>query len=773
MFTMISTLMFQHIKTMDQTPDEIILALHTEGPQYFEKLSVEQTIHWHRLYFWDEDLFDNGVETYCRYIIDNPNTPVLKQLIQKVDKANGIRMVELLFTVFAKWSFEEQMTIYSHLMGIHLVAFLENDKLWNFKTGVNMEKKSLLGQLISNMTLDSNNAQIMCHFLTRLMVNTDEMQKRIVQWIANVFNFNLEKINLKTESCPKMSSDTFLAKVLHVLLKLWQDNLNKELISKINIRYLTHPDCPIKWMEKRNANGIGDDEKSYNFLTKCFCLLINGMRVVYTPILFRSVEWKHVIRSIHDDIIKCIAVHSFVTEFQLRRLQAEMKLAQDVYNEDCHIMTQEYLTQDVIQFYGDIVEHWLEHQTGIDDITGDMTYFLTTHVELEKLSYAKQLYTALALGIGQSKYSTCLDQRFAFLRICERTYVAIDNKEQQICDLIKSTLMLFIDIAKSNESLHDRFIMSNHICKFLTYGVDYLPMNWSVYLAQVAQHDPKLISNYLNVVISHQLEVYEALHIRHAKLFARTKYNVKKSYNTYALFNAVNNNDYLFHQYIQLIASFPDLKEMILGERHTVTTICRLLFQMIKVTTTMISKVDGQLQCMYITNADVMNYEGVPMDYHKRIGDIMTTLTKLDNSHTMGILCDELYDPDQLAQFKELFSEFQAGTERFATVLKHMEEYRAMEVEYKEDIPDEYLDPLTYVPIEEPVVLPEMNQCDNNVIMEKSNIIRYVLERGENPFTRDPLTESQLMEYNAQPEIQAKVAQFKENFQKWKTDNRM
>ena len=59
--------------------------------------------------------------------------------------------------------------------------------------------------------------------------------------------------------------------------------------------------------------------------------------------------------------------------------------------------------------------------------------------------------------------------------------------------------------------------------------------------------------------------------------------------------------------------------------------------------------------------------------------------------------------------------------------------------------------------IENPVILP-----NSDIFMEKDVILRHLLTSEDNPFNREPLTKSQLEEYNEREEIKEKIAEFQE-----------
>lgn len=63
--------------------------------------------------------------------------------------------------------------------------------------------------------------------------------------------------------------------------------------------------------------------------------------------------------------------------------------------------------------------------------------------------------------------------------------------------------------------------------------------------------------------------------------------------------------------------------------------------------------------------------------------------------------------------------------------------------QHQREVPSEFCDPLLCTPIDIPVVLP-----DTTVVMDKSVIERYLLEKQENPFSRKPLQIEEVYKFN-------------------------
>ena len=80
------------------------------------------------------------------------------------------------------------------------------------------------------------------------------------------------------------------------------------------------------------------------------------------------------------------------------------------------------------------------------------------------------------------------------------------------------------------------------------------------------------------------------------------------------------------------------------------------------------------------------------------------------------------------------------------------------------ELSDEFLDPITCLPIIEPILLPDMKSVGDDIFFDKSTILKHLLIKEENPYTRESLTKEQLLEYNSRPDIVEKIENYKNKY---------
>lgn len=133
---------------------------------------------------------------------------------------------------------------------------------------------------------------------------------------------------------------------------------------------------------------------------------------------------------------------------------------------------------------------------------------------------------------------------------------------------------------------------------------------------------------------------------------------------------------------------------------------------------------------------------------------------------------DVLYNylhPEDNKEFAKTFYKDLELNKHYFNVISELDDSRATEIlnppqdiilaneEPEIEYPDEFLDPLVCTVIKDPVLLPNMKE---DVFIDKSTIIRQLLNKEENPFTREKLTIEELEEYNNKEDIQEKIHSF-------------
>ena len=94
-------------------------------------------------------------------------------------------------------------------------------------------------------------------------------------------------------------------------------------------------------------------------------------------------------------------------------------------------------------------------------------------------------------------------------------------------------------------------------------------------------------------------------------------------------------------------------------------------------------------------------------------------------------------------------------------ILTKLEE-KPIEIIEKEP-PENFIDPITYTLINDPVILPS-----SKMIVDRTVIVKHLINCSNDPFTRDALTIEKLNDFNLQSDINEKTEKLKREIINWK-----
>ena len=87
---------------------------------------------------------------------------------------------------------------------------------------------------------------------------------------------------------------------------------------------------------------------------------------------------------------------------------------------------------------------------------------------------------------------------------------------------------------------------------------------------------------------------------------------------------------------------------------------------------------------------------------------------------------------------------------------------------YDEEIPNEFVDPIYYIPIENPLEMP-----NTKTIVEKKIIMNHLVFNQTNPFDGLPLSREDFLSYNNEMEVKQRLDKFKEDFKNWRDTHKI
>lgn len=225
--------------------------------------------------------------------------------------------------------------------------------------------------------------------------------------------------------------------------------------------------------------------------------------------------------------------------------------------------------------------------------------------------------------------------------------------------------------------------------------------------------------------------------------------------NIYIIFTILMKKVIILDSLLKVILSSVELKQ-ILFSKELFTTLSLLLNDCIN---DFIDFYFGETDEFEMFNA---NHEVNMMKYMDSLNSIMYSLY-INECDLSYFVTNGSFKLENYSYFKKINSDFEIIYIQIYNKLRESLNINQIE------IPEEYLDPITYQLISDPCLLPGTSEVsDNDMYFDRSTIIKNLLIKEENPYTRAPLTINDFEEFNAQEEISQKNNEFKNKLNEWK-----
>ena len=134
----------------------------------------------------------------------------------------------------------------------------------------------------------------------------------------------------------------------------------------------------------------------------------------------------------------------------------------------------------------------------------------------------------------------------------------------------------------------------------------------------------------------------------------------------------------------------------------------------------------------------------------------------------MNILKENKYFHEQIQEYKTdllvILKKINLNADRKKELRKYL---KNLQDKNNMEIPEEFLDPILLNEITDPVMIPNVD-----LVFDKSTIMTQLYNEQINPYTREPLTQSQVEEYNKNDQVIQKIREFTDNYNKWKQDTK-
>lgn len=727
----------------------------------------DSIINYEKLFLTQPMVFENNIERYLTHIANNPETKLWEYLHETLttDECSQFINQFLNYLPKSKKDIQQLVNIFTKLI-TQSISDLIN--MCNYRDDEYIDAKLIFNTLMTNISVDNWSGEVTVIYL---FLETSNLLDKFIKWAIKIENDYRVKINIEMMLHSNASlPDIYITNIAGVLLNAWSfteytntwpSNIevnedNKNINKNININtntnniinplYIMNKSCNIKWYDKKYK------WKQFNTITNLFFSILNVMRVGIVPIFTRYKIYKKKLGNPLD-------MQMMFMKDQLTKYYNETK--QVVELDGLHdLINNFYLTT-----YSILKAMRLEYDMIIDDMFNDMTFYIMFYTFLPNGDsnivssnnvYINEEFCKFLIDITLSKkYTNNISIKYDFVLIIKELILKAQFRKSLIESYVESLVNLYNEIQQTNIPIQEQFVIAKIITSFKT--VDQLIVNA---LLKNVNGVKKMLYNMLNNLNTvHELidKLYKELdrysHILSTNTNATTRMNrVIVSYEE-DIFSGMCLYTKILSNMKKFIVLFNNDKQLV------DVLICDEILS--SFATFMNQSVNRLASIKYKDSMNFKHFKNIHLDVESYVANIMTILTVVNKYSDMKeftcnhVFCIENYDKLQKyvknVQYNDIFEKL----------------HNDLDEEENIDYPDEFLDPITYTKIKEPCLIPGMSGFED-LHFDKTTILKQLLVKNENPYTRAPLTQEDFETYNNLEEIQLKNKLFKERIMNYK-----
>lgn len=740
-------------RDMELSDIDLIKNLQNYGITYLDTLynnkefDREKLTKLQKLYVLNDDIFDNSLKHYfnqivknsdsylwdnlveSEYISDNDIVNIFGNLMEFLNKNYMLDKTELIIKTFRNTIFHDRV----------IQLFFPNElgnisPMWDYVCHplFNSIRMGTHGWIIhSNQVFD----------LIKEIIYENGLLKEFMKWNIILFNESTHKINLPITDLDydTTTSDYVLANILTFMLNIWSE-MNVNIKDDINYDYIIDANCPIKWM--RNSKNV--TSTLYDLETELFFLILFNIRIGYIPTLYRSIYWEKTLKKSDRKFLSSV-FGTYLKSKISRYIEMDKK-----------IIDNSQLGVNIQIFYNNMIQFFVKHQDKtLDDIYSDFIFFYSNTFDKYDYKIYHNNLQFMTQFCKDDTYTKSTGLKYDFLEFIQ-LHIKNYNKNIEIfpLDIILNHIDNFILIHNKmtnsnsgyNYDLNSKFFIYK---SFLFYfkDLDYL-------------FAPKQL---INIIIKNNVEF-------------------KKFTNTICM--DLNEYSEMLEVFFDEIKAKP--------ERKIINDDIMFLKRCVKIITLIGCIIEELLKCdnnkdlilsKEILTTIILSIKTIIKIFYKIIIDprILHVIDDNDFKDAVTYIIIQLFNQKidlkyftdgkdfKLENYKMLKTDNTIPDwDNFISEISEYVESHQEEIEEIEEVPDEFLDNLTYCPIEEPCLLPNTSGELANTFFDRTTISKQLLIKEENPFTGDKLTINEFEKYNLLEEVKAKNENFKARFMEWK-----
>ncbi|ARF09432.1 U-box domain protein [Indivirus ILV1] len=721
---------------------EIIQNLIEHGPEFLNELNGEQRLNYEKLYLTENDIFEDNIKKYItclnfsnknfwinitekldgdlkrnitidliNNIIDDDNTSIS----QKMNLLNKIIEPKSIQNLFSEQDYE----LWDSLLVLFFNELRCNSKLWEIE--------------IQNLQM----------LIKKIINNKNNSRNIFVSWCSRILNISIQKINIDmTNYDHTLPSDYYLINMLGVFLNFWMEGINDQRLKILDYDYITSENCDIKWMNKKKTA----ENKDYSYLNQLLFLIFDTMRVGYIPTLHRTKIWNEYLKYIDGKIEELKNGTAIASSFVVSQLKNQREIIINSLEMGNIITSTKILNNWINNFYY-LTTKWLKDQANQEKIIDDILYdYVKFYIHTKDIIIDNSIISFGIDIVGSKKYTANIDTRIEFA-----IFVGNNIGHEFPINFEEYSRALII----SHNDLHSAHVRSDY--KFLKKQEIYNLINKLLYYKQFEfknslKDNLEMTKKFLNVLLMDLSECNDTIDEFNEKINSNEITSIEKEDFIDGMIN-------ILKYYIMSLELIDALLTRIMDTESLINIIKS------REISSALAIVINYLVFTYSSKINYEKYLNIEeiTKLLDKIGGIIATLNIIEYDYTY-IVDSYNFNIKYYIKFnKKTTYGISSAIKEIKEKIKEIKEKETNEnnIEYS----DEFIDPITFTLIEEPCLLPDMvGFSSGDVYFDRSTIIKQLLIKDENPYTRKTLTIDQFNEFNKRPEIIKKLEDFKKRF---------
>ena len=731
------------------------MSINTTDLVYIEQYLSNIT----KLYICNDELFNNSLELFCDDIFCG-KFELLKNMV-KYNYDNDT--IELICNKICNMNKSPDK---GHIY-LELLEIFSNENIIKNLTNGNVFELLMTYLKLLQITLDTESYDkyikpLHIHLIPYLK------NKKLKAYLITKLS---EKVYSFKHYNPLKVDYNELQNILVFAYCLFNTGSNEKNLSLINASYPHNTGCCIDWFNKTDESNI-----EFNLITESFYIFLYAINTLYTPLVD---IYKDVQKTLGDFELEAerliTSMSSQFAQQLLEKIYSKMKTIRDVGKKITNIIDNPFFQGNLNSFSSTLSGIILKTKSSTwDDILTDLLSHINRQLKNKLISIDDNMAILIVRVVGTKLYTLNPHIRSKFLKMA----VTIDPYNTEYNNnILEGVINFYNDIGLSKadgmelEKVTTSMLVYNYILT-KCFGKDFKPTNRFYQLTEVAKKNELKFKMFMNFIVNDMSKIIDILY----KIIGDYSeldddYHMQTDMGSIVAFlkycsETIQILDLFItnSEHFRLLLS---CDEVLIAFRSSIITVIYKYVEFIND-----EEKQEKLKKIY-------EYTLSPINFYELVRNTLVLISRFENDDKVQsrLFCQsDSINLDKLIIFSDLINtntntniSDQVTYNTIQNIVSKIKTHNDNENSTNTEIeyPDEFLDELLCIPLENPVILPGTKQ-----IVNRNTILQYIMTDQLNPYDKQPLTVASLDEFNDTPEIKATITELMDKFSKWKANKK-